>query len=133
MRRIAIDTNIYAAFKNKDQCVVETFRNYDYIGVDITVIAELLSGFALGSKEKKNRTELDAFLNTPRVEIMEHDLETAAYYALIIKQLKNKGKPIPSNNIWIAANAMKNGLMLYSFEAHFREIDGLILLDDDHA
>jgi hypothetical protein len=40
MRRIAIDTNIYTSFKVNDQSVVEALRNYDLIGVDITVIAE---------------------------------------------------------------------------------------------
>ncbi len=128
MRRIAIDTNIYTCFKGNDRSVVETFRNCDLIGVDITVIAELFSGFSLGAKEKKNREELEAFLNSPRVEILLHDLETADYYGLIFKRLKNKGRPIPANDIWIAANAMKHGLALYPFDSHFEEIEGLLLL-----
>jgi predicted nucleic acid-binding protein len=128
MRRIAIDTNIYTSFKVNDQSVVETFRNCDIIGVDITVIAELFSGFSLGDKEKKNRQELEEFINSPRVEILPHDLETADYYALIVKRLRAKGRPIPTNDIWIAANAMKHGLALYSFDSHFEEIEGLLLL-----
>jgi predicted nucleic acid-binding protein len=128
MRRIAIDTNIYTSFKVNDQSVVETFRNCDIIGVDITVIAELFSGFSLGDKEKKNRQELEEVINSPRVEILPHDLETADYYALIVKRLRAKGRPIPTNDIWIAANAMKHGLALYSFDSHFEEIEGLLLL-----
>jgi len=127
MRRIAIDTNIYASFKCDDQGVVEVFRDCDFIGVDIAVIAELFSGFSLGSKEKKNRQELEALLNSPRVEVLLHDVETADYYALIVKRLKAKGRPIPTNDIWIAANAMKHGLALYSFDNHFEEIEGLLL------
>jgi predicted nucleic acid-binding protein len=96
--------------------------------VDITVIAELFSGFSLGDKEKKNRQELEEFINSPRVEILPHDLETADYYALIVKRLRAKGRPIPTNDIWIAANAMKHGLALYSFDGHFEEIEGLLLL-----
>ena len=128
MRRIAIDTNSYTSFKANDESVVETFRNCDFIGVDITVIAELFSGFSLGGKEKRNRQELEAFLNSPRVEMLLHDLETAEYYALIVRRLKAKGRPIPTNDIWIAANAMKHGCALYSFDGHFREIEGLLLL-----
>ena len=60
--------------------------------------------------------------------MLPHDLETAEYYALIIRRLKAKGKPIPTNVIWIAANAMKHGLALYSFDSHFEEIEGLLLL-----
>ena len=128
MRRITIDTNIYAAFKCNDQSVVEAFRGSDFIGVDIAVIAELFSGFSLGVKERKNRQELEAFLDSPRVEVLLHDLETADYYALIVKRLKAKGRPIPTNDIWIAANAMKHGLALYSFDDHFQQIEGLLLL-----
>jgi predicted nucleic acid-binding protein len=131
MRRIAIDTNIYAAFKSNDENVVEVFRNCDLIGVDITVIAELFSGFFLSGREKKNRKEFEAFLNSPRVEALPHDLETAEYYALIVKKLKAKGRPIPTNDIWIAANAMKHGMALYSFDSHFEEIDGLLLLSGE--
>lgn len=127
MRRLSIDTNIYGAFKNNDENVAEVFRSCDVIGVDIAVIAELFAGFSLGSKEAKNRRELEAFLNTPRVAVLPHDVETAEYYALIVKKLKTKGKPIPSNDIWIAANALKHGLVLYSFDRHFEEIDGILL------
>jgi predicted nucleic acid-binding protein len=123
-----MDTNIYASFKGGDHRVVEAFRNCDLIGVDITVIAELFSGFSLGGKEKRNRQELESFLNSPRVEVLLHDLETAEYYALIVRRLKAKGKPIPTNDIWIAANAMKHGLALYSFDGHFEEIEGLLRL-----
>jgi len=127
MRRIAIDTNIYTSFKCNDQRVVEAFRDCDFIGVDIAVIAELFSGFSLGAKEKKNRQELEAFLNSPRVEVLLHDLETADYYALVVKRLRVKGRPIPTSDIWIAANAMKHGLALYSFDNHFEQIEGLPL------
>jgi len=127
MRRIAIDTNIYTSFKCNDQGVVEAFRDCDLIGVDIAVIAELFSGFSLGAKEKKNRKELETFLDSPRVEVLMHDLETADYYAVIVKRLKAKGRPIPANDVWIAANAMKHGLALYSFDNHFEQVEGLLL------
>jgi tRNA(fMet)-specific endonuclease VapC len=128
MKRIAIDTNIYVAFKNNVAEVVDVFRACDVIGVDIAVIAELYAGFSLGSKETKNRRELETFLNAPRVEVLAHDIDTAEFYALIVKKLKAKGKPIPSNDIWIAANALKHGMALYSFDKHFDAIDGLLMM-----
>jgi len=128
MRRIAIDTNIYTSFKVNDQRVVDALGECDSIAVDVTVIAELFFGFSLDAKERKNRRELEAFLNSPRVEVLVHDLETAEYYALIVKRLRAKGRPIPTNDIWIAANAMKHGLALYSFDNHFEEIEGLLRL-----
>jgi tRNA(fMet)-specific endonuclease VapC len=128
VRRIAMDTNVYVAFKSNDESVVAAFRDCDVIGVDITVIAELLSGFSLGGKERRNRHDLESFLDSPRVEVLLHDIETAEYYALILKRLKEKRRPIPTNDIWIAANAMKHGLALFSYDSHFEEIAGLVLL-----
>ena len=126
MKRLAIDTNVYVAFKNNDADVVDVFSAGDVIGVDIAVIAELYAGFSLGGKEAKNRRELETFLNAARVDVLTHDVETAEYYAMIVKKLKAKGKPIPTNDIWIAANALKHGMALYSFDKHFDEIDGLL-------
>jgi predicted nucleic acid-binding protein len=127
MRRVAIDTNVFVAFKNSIASVVESLRHFDLIGIDVTVVAELYAGFALGNREKKNRSDLESFLDSPRVELLTHDLETAEYYATVFKRLKAKGAPIPTNDIWIAANAMKHGLALYSFDRHFDKVDGLVI------
>lgn len=126
MRRILIDTNIYVAFKRNDPDVVKTFQNCDLIGIDIAVIAELNCGFLLGGMFKKNDRELRKFLNHIRVQIYDHNAETAEFYARIYKNLRIKGKPIPTNDIWIAAAAMQNGLALYSRDQHFDCVDGLI-------
>jgi hypothetical protein len=44
------------------------------------------------------------------------------------KQLKAQGKPIPTNDIWIAASAMQHGLQLVTFDRHFEAIRGLLVL-----
>lgn len=56
------------------------------------------------------------------------DQQTADHYASIKTALLNKGKPIPENDIWIAAVAKQFGLELYTQDQHFKEIDGLNLL-----
>lgn len=127
MRRIAIDTNVYVGFMSGTPEIVEGLRYCESIAVDVTVVGELFSGFALGTKEQKNREEFSAFANSPRVHILTHDLETAEFYAAVVLQLRRKGRPIPSNDLWIAASAMQRGLALYTRDQHFREIEGLLL------
>ena len=116
MRRVLIDTNIYTAFKNNNSIIKEAFQHLDFIGIDITVLAELYSGFRGGNKEKQNRMELEEFINTPRVHLMNHDEITADFYAKIFNLLKKKGRPIPTNDIWIASTAMQNGLFLFTLD-----------------
>jgi len=57
------------------------------------------------------------------------DENTAEYYAGILNDLREIGKPIPTNDIWIAACAFQQGLKLFSMDAHFKTIRGLILIN----
>ena len=129
MKSISIDTNIYVAFKLGEEEVIKTLKHYDVIGIDTTVLAELLSGFALGNKNKKNISDLENFLNTPRIKILEHNFNTAEYYATIFKSLKLKGSPIPTNDIWIAASTIQHGFSLYTKDKHFQKIENLLLVN----
>jgi len=130
MKRILIDTNTYAAFKRNDQRALQAFRTVEYIGVTIVVLGELLSGFRGGSKEAKNKKELEQFLDSARVYVLSLDEETAEFYARIYWDLKRRGKPIPANDMWVAASAMRHGLSLFTYDEHFENIGGLILFNE---
>ncbi|MEK6599345.1 MAG: type II toxin-antitoxin system VapC family toxin [Deltaproteobacteria bacterium] len=127
MKRILADTNDYAAFKKNEAAAVAAFRSVEYIGINIIVLGELFSGFKGGSKEAQNRRELEQFLASPRVDVVLPDEETAEFYAKIYWDLKKKGKPVPTNDIWVAASAMRHGLSLFTYDDHFNIISGLIL------
>ena len=125
MRPLALDTNAYTAFKRGDRAVLESLRHADSILVSVTVLGELLAGFAAGSREAANREELASFLASPRVRVVPVTTASADLYALVYAALRRKGAPIPSNDLWIAASALEHGAALLSFDAHFRQIDGL--------
>jgi tRNA(fMet)-specific endonuclease VapC len=128
MKRILIDTNVYSAFKANNQEVIHEFQSCEEIHVNIVVLAELVAGFKAGSKEDRNREELKLFLNSPRIVLDHMSEETAEFYAGIYLNLLNKGTPIPTNDMWIAASAMEHGCALYSLERHFQAVDGLLLI-----
>ena len=126
MRHILIDTNAYAAFKRGDAEAVEILQHADQIGVSTVVLGELLSGFAAGRREAENRRELGAFLESARVRLLPVQAETAEFYSRVYLALRRKGKPIPTNDLWIAAPALQHGAALFSHDQHFHEVDGLI-------
>ena len=70
---------------------------------------------------------LKSFLLRERVREISVTSETSDFYAHILKGLRQKGKPIPTNDIWIAAQAMENGSAVATSDRHFEEIDGLVL------
>lgn len=127
MTPILLDTNAYAAFKRGDEEAVEILRHADVIGLSAIVMGELLSGFAMGRLEAQNRRELNAFVDSPRVTIVPIDQGAAEFYSRVYLALRRKGKPIPTNDLWIAATGMQHGLGVFTYDQHFHEVDGLIV------
>lgn len=125
MRPIALDTNAYTAFKRGDEQIVTVLQHAPIIIVCVTVLGELLGGFAAGKRESHNRSELTQFLNTPRVKVVSSTIATADLYALVYAALRRKGQPIPTNDLWIAASSLEHGAALLTLDAHFQNIDGL--------
>jgi predicted nucleic acid-binding protein len=128
MTGILVDTNIYVAFKRNQQRAVDLLRRAEYIGISTIVLGELLAGFRCGTREKENRDELELFLDAPRVNILSVDETTAEFYAGVYRTLRQKGRPIPTNDLWLAASAMRHGLALATQDEHFSQIDGLLLV-----
>ena len=128
MRQLLIDTNIYSYALRGDDSVVEVLRKSEQIGISVISIGELLSGFKGGGREKKNREELEIFLDSPRVVVYPVDEDTSEFYAEIINNLREIGKPVPTNDVWIAAIAFQNGLKLFTKDIHFKTIPGLSLV-----
>lgn len=126
MRPILLDTNAYVAFKRGDHPILDIIQHAETLAISPIVLGELLSGFECGNRTKKNRDELQQFLSSGRLKIFSVTSDTANFYSQIYFSLKTKGKPIPSNDMWIAAQALENGCVLCSYDQHFKAIDGLI-------
>lgn len=55
-------------------------------------------------------------------------MNTARQYGEIKNKLRKKGRPLPENDIWIAALALQYDLILVTRDQHFDEIDNLKLV-----
>ncbi|HEV8639359.1 MAG TPA: type II toxin-antitoxin system VapC family toxin [Chloroflexota bacterium] len=118
--RLLLDTSGYSAFKRGQTEVVELLRAATFIAFNAIVLGELLSGFAAGSREERNRRELRELLSADRVHLLTMGSETAERFALIHRQLRQAGTPIPTHDLWIAASAMEHGLRVVTTDGHFR-------------
>lgn len=123
--KLVLDTNAYSDFMRGDPVVQEHVSHADLIIVPATVVGELLHGFLGGHKREENRQQLQKFLESPVVEFIPTDETVCDRYALVLDQLKRKGRPIPTNDIWIAAHTLACGGQLLSSDQHFRNVDGL--------
>ncbi|MBC8116166.1 MAG: type II toxin-antitoxin system VapC family toxin [Candidatus Saccharimonas sp.] len=127
MRPILIDTNAYSAYHRGRPETLDVVQFAPEIAMSVVVLGELGGGFATGSREADNRRELQQFLASPRVRVLEIDSDTAELYAGIFRELRRKGTPIPQNDMWIAASALQHNLALFTFDQHFHSIGGLVV------
>ncbi|MHC4473661.1 MAG: PIN domain-containing protein [Planctomycetota bacterium] len=125
--RLLLDTNAYVAVARGHPEVAALVRRAERLLFSVVVLGELLSGFRAGSRERRNRQELLEFLDSPWVELAPVTEVTADRYGRVVAQLKEKGTPIPTNDAWLAAQALETGADLLTFNRHFETVEGLAL------
>ncbi|HEV8130596.1 MAG TPA: type II toxin-antitoxin system VapC family toxin [Acidobacteriota bacterium] len=127
--RVLLDTDAYSALMRGQDAVTARVRQAEGVLLSAIVAGELLFGFRSGSRYARNRKDLEAFLQNPYVEFVPVTWVTAERFGRIAAALRTKGKPVPTNDIWIAAHAMETGADLLSFDQHYRHIDGIVWID----
>ena len=124
--KLILDTNAYVGFKLGYSELVEYLAQAQVIYMSPVVLGELMFGFRNGSRLSKNLKELNCFLAHPAVQIANISEITSDRYSRIAARLKQQGTPIPSNDIWIAAQTVETGAELVTLDHHFDKITGLV-------
>ena len=122
MSRICLDTSAYSNFKRGDGSATAIIDAADWVGVPAIVLGELRTGFALGRRPRANESELGRFLANPAVQVLDVDDEASRIYSDIVVLLRKSGTPVPTNDIWIAAVAAREGAVVLTFDDQFRAI-----------
>ena len=127
MSRVALDTSAYSAFKRGHHGVGAHLRRAREILLPSIVLGELLGGFEAGSRSRRNREELRLFVESPRVRLVPVGEATAERYALIYASLRAAGRPLPTNDLWIAASAMEHGVELVTLDRDFAHVSQILV------
>ena len=120
-----LDSNAYSLLMRGNEQVAELVRIAEEILMSAIVIGELMYGFRWGSKFEQNASELRSFLGSSYVSFVSVGPVTADRYSRIAASLRAKGRPIPTNDIWVAAHTMETGADLISADRHFEHVDGI--------
>jgi len=124
--KIMLDTSAYVGFKRNAIEAVEIIVKAELIIFSPVVMGELMFGFRNGTRFKENMDDLDRFLKHEAVDLMPVGKVTSDRYSRIAVKLRQQGTPIPTNDIWIAAQAMELGAELITSDQHFDKINGLV-------
>jgi len=125
LMKLLLDTNAYTRFKQGHAPLAMALEDAETVILPTVVIGELYCGFRYGTRYKDNCDELIAFLSQPGMITADIDLNIADRYGAIYAQLRKKGTPIPTNDIWIAATVLETGARLVSYDGHFTVVPGL--------
>jgi tRNA(fMet)-specific endonuclease VapC len=121
--RFLIDTNIVIALFADDAAVLQHLRDTIEVFTPAIVLGELYYGAYKSFRVQENISRIDDFAS--RNAVLRCDAATAQWYGRIKDGLRKKGRPIPENDIWIAAIALQHDLILVSRDDHFQDIVGL--------
>jgi tRNA(fMet)-specific endonuclease VapC len=114
---VILDTNGLSALADGDLTVEPVLRAATEIAVPVIVLGE----FRYGVRQSRDRRRYERWLaeSIPSWRVLTVDEETAERYAEIRVALKRTGRPIPANDLWIAALARQHALPLLSRDRHF--------------
>lgn len=115
------DTNIIIGFLKNDKSIVSKLKIEKNINTSVITIGEMSYGAKNSNNPLKNMELYNEFFKY--CNIFEITRKTSEYYADIRFELKKVGKPIPENDIWIAAIAKENDMVIVTRDKHLKDID----------
>jgi tRNA(fMet)-specific endonuclease VapC len=118
-----LDTTAAIALIGNEPLLLAILGGADRVVIPVAVVGELYYGALKSGRQAENLARVEALLAANI--IVEATVDTAMHYGRIRQQLQAKGRPIPENDIWIAAAALQHGLAVITRDAHFAEVDGL--------
>jgi tRNA(fMet)-specific endonuclease VapC len=125
MRGLALDTNVAIDILNGKKDIAEECFLYYPIYLPIIVCGELIFGAINSNQISSNLNKYTDFIDD--CHILNTTSNVSLEYAKIRKQLKEKGNPIPENDIWIAALCKSFEIPLATKDNHFKLIEDLEL------
>ena len=122
-----LDTNALSAVADGEASAVEIVGRAERLAVPVIVLGE----YGLGIAQSRHRVIYENWLRDwiSAVVVLDIDEETTHFYTAIGLELKKKGKPIPANDLWIAAFCRQHSLPLVSRDQHFDLVARLRRLD----
>jgi tRNA(fMet)-specific endonuclease VapC len=118
-----LDTNIVIALFADEAVVKDNLAQASEIFIPSIVIGELYYGAKKSRQIEANLVRIDELVAISA--ILGCDTETARQYGDVKNNLRLKGRPLPENDVWIAALALQHRLTVVTRDAHFQEIKNL--------
>ncbi len=125
MQRLVMDTSAYSHMRMGHSELSELLVSAEVLLIPVTVLGELEGAFEMGSRARANRLSLAEFLSESFVSVLPTTPDIARRYGQIYARQRRSGRPVPVNDMWIAASAVDSGGHLVTFDKDFARIEAL--------
>jgi tRNA(fMet)-specific endonuclease VapC len=125
--RFLLDTNIIISLLEGDPGIETKLASSGEILIPAVAAGELYFGAAKSARSADNIFRIERFLSGRK--ILPCDLGVARDYGTLRQRLRVKGRPIPENDLWIAATAVHFGCTLVTRDRHFGKVEELMTVD----
>ncbi len=123
--RVLLDTNIVIATFRLERRVRQRLARCQQVFLSSIVLGELYFGAYNSARVSDNLTRIEDL--APATTVVHCDKSTAQLYGQVRSLLRQKGRPLPDHDIWIAATALQHQLTLVTRDQHFQEVDDLMV------
>ena len=123
--KVRLDANAYSLLMRGDGEVAELVRRAEEALFSAVVVGQPMYGFRRCARCERNAADLRSFPDSLYSSFVDVGPVTADRYARIAAALRAKGRPIPTNDVWIAAHAMETGADPVSADGHFEYVWGI--------
>src|SRR5438067_7512235 len=113
---LVLDTSVVVAGFRGAASATQVLGNTEFLYLPLVALGELFVGIERAQNRAKAEQQLRKLLTL--IAILYPDTETAAIYGQLKASLFSQGRPIPDNDIWIAASALQSGLRLAAQDFH---------------
>jgi tRNA(fMet)-specific endonuclease VapC len=120
---VILDTNAVSALFSGDAAIGEALESADRHHLPVVVIGEYRYGLLRSTVRKRMESLLQTLIHESVV--LRIDEATAEIYADVRDQLRLAGRPIPENDVWIAALSRQHDEPVLSKDQHFDAVAGL--------
>ena len=118
-----LDANGLSAIADGEPALEPILREAAEVAVPVIVLGEYRYGISQSRHKARFESWLEGLILDCRV--LDVDEGTTREYAGIRFELRTAGKPIPTNDLWIAALCRQHGLSLLSRDRHFDFVPGI--------
>jgi len=125
--RFLLDTNIVIALLQGDDTVLSHLDRAREVFIPAVALGELFFGAAKSGRPSENTASVERF--AAGRAIVSCDLDVAREYGRLKQRLKERGRPLPENDTWIAAAAKHHRMVLVTRDRHFEDVEDLQTAD----